>query len=256
MSILLAVAACGVGFFIGAVGVGGVLLIPPLTWIARMSIHEAAATALFTFVFTGVAGTWLFQQRGSIDWRVTAWVCGGAVVFSYLGAWVNSIISAHALDLIVAFIIVLAGAYVLLSRRHPAEVRQAPHNTRKTTLLLAIGAVSGFGSGLSGAGGPLFSVPIMLVFGFAPLTAIGAGQVLQIIAASFGSLGNLQYGTINYAYAAVLTLCELAGLYLGVRVAHRAKVGHLRALAAWLCIVVGSGMLLSATRAGGALHGL
>jgi hypothetical protein len=35
--------------------------------------------------------------------------------------------------------------------------------------LLTIGAVSGFGSAISGACGPLFSVPIMLISGFAPL---------------------------------------------------------------------------------------
>ena len=49
--------AFGVGTLIGAVGVGGILLIPALTAFAGLPIHTAMATALFTFAFTGVAGT-------------------------------------------------------------------------------------------------------------------------------------------------------------------------------------------------------
>ncbi|MSQ63509.1 MAG: hypothetical protein EXR33_06705 [Betaproteobacteria bacterium] len=82
----IAVLACAVGFFIGSVGVGGILLIPPLAFLGDVSIHEASATALFTFFFTGVYGTWLFQRRGSIEWRIAAPVCVGSVLFSYLGA--------------------------------------------------------------------------------------------------------------------------------------------------------------------------
>ena len=52
-------------------------------------------------------------------------------------------------------------------------------------------AANEFLSGLSGAGGPLFSVPIMVILRYAPLAAVGTSQVLQIFAAASGSLGNL-----------------------------------------------------------------
>ena len=65
---LIAAAALVVGLFIGTVGVGGILLIPALTYLGGLTVHTAAATALFTFVFTGILGTVLFQRRGSIDW--------------------------------------------------------------------------------------------------------------------------------------------------------------------------------------------
>jgi uncharacterized membrane protein YfcA len=55
-AILLAAVAGVVGFFIGAVGVGGVLLIPFLVILGGQGIHAAAATALFTFLFTDSSG--------------------------------------------------------------------------------------------------------------------------------------------------------------------------------------------------------
>jgi uncharacterized membrane protein YfcA len=115
---------------------------------------------------------------------------------------------------------------------------------RQQILLLAVGAASGFGSGLSGAGGPLFSVPIMLVLGFAPLAAIGVSQVLQIISAASGTIGNLQFGSIDFVTAAWITVLELAGVVAGTRAAHAVSVTVLRRMAAGLCVAVGLFMLL------------
>jgi uncharacterized membrane protein YfcA len=232
-----------VGFFIGAVGVGGVLLIPALTLLAGLSIHEAAATALFTFFFTGLAGTWLFHRRGSISWRIALPVCAGAFAFSFLGARVNWIVDARLLNLIIGLVIVFAGAYIFLPARRALQYRDGG-SAAEQFLLLGVGAVSGFGSGLSGAGGPLFSVPIMVMLGFQPLTAISTSQVIQIIAAASGSLGNLIYGSINFSVALWITGFELAGVLLGVRVAHSVPIARLRAMIAVLCILVGAAMLV------------
>lgn len=241
---LLAVIAAAVGFFIGAVGVGGILLIPALVLLGGLDIHQATATALFSFFFTGVLGTWLFQRRGSIDWKMTAPVCAGAVVFSYLGAMVNSMVDAKMLTLIIALTIVLAGAYILLPVRAGAAQLRNGKSTAQQLLLLGVGAAAGFGSGVSGAGGPLFSVPMMLVLRFVPLAAIGTSQVLQIIAAVSGTIGNLRYGSVDFLIAAWITLFELAGLILGAHAAHAVSVTALRRMAAGLCVVVGLFMLL------------
>ena len=114
---LIAAAALFVGLFIGTVGVGGILLIPALTYLGGLTVHTAAATALFTFVFTGILGTLLFQRRGSIDWRITKPVCAGAVIFSVVGAWAASRIDARPLALVIAAITAFAGVYILLPTR-------------------------------------------------------------------------------------------------------------------------------------------
>ena len=107
-----------------------------------------------------------------------------------------------------------------------------------------MGAASGFGSGLSGAGGPLFSVPIMVILRYAPLAAVGTSQVLQIVAAASGSLGNLEHGFIDWRLAALVTTFELVGVVLGVRLAHAVSQLVLRRLAGALCLAVG-GLLLA-----------
>jgi uncharacterized protein len=243
-SLLLAAVAIVVGFFIGAVGVGGVLLIPPLIWLGRLSIHEAAATALFSFIVTGMLGTWLFQKRGSINWGMTLPVCAGAVVFSYLGAMVNSMVEARPLALIIAVIIIFTGAYILRPSRRKDENLRDGRGAAQRTLLFGVGAVAGFGAGFSGAGGPLFSVPIMLLLGFVPLATIGTSQVLQIIVSIFGTVGNLRYGSVDFMTAGWIILFELVGVVMGTRAAHAVSAGVLRRMAGSLCVALGLLMLI------------
>lgn len=239
---LLAAVAVVVGFFIGSVGVGGVLLIPALALLGGLDIHRASATALFTFFFTGLLGTWLFYRRGSMDWRMTLPVCAGSIVFSYAGAMVHARVEPRPLTLIIAAIIVFAGLYVLLPSRREGAYRDS-RGAAPQALLACVGASAGFGSGLSGAGGALFSVPMMIALGFVPLAAIGTSQVLQIVVAASGTLGNLQYGSVDFRTAAWVSAFSLAGVALGARAAHAVSAAVLRRMAAGLCIAVGLFML-------------
>jgi uncharacterized protein len=224
---------------IGTVGVGGVVLVAFLALFGGLSIHQAAATALFSFLFTGILGTWLYQRRGSINWKIAVPVCAGAVVFGYLGAVAAAVVDPRPLAIIIALVIIAAGLYIFLPARPGARARDGSGRLE----LAAIGAASGFGSGFSGAGGPLFAVPIMVILGYVPLTAVATSQVLQIIAAISGSLGNLRHGYIDFTIAALVTVFELLGLMVGVRLAHVASPIVLRRLAGTLCILSGGFLL-------------
>ena len=102
-----------------------------------------------------------------------------------------------------------------------------------------MGAAAGFGSGLSGAGGPVFAVPLMMALGFVPLASIGASQVLQIVVAVSGTAGNLKYGAVDFATAAWVAPLSLVGVVMGTRAAHAVSVTVLRRMAASLCVVTG-----------------
>ena len=117
--------AAFVGLLIGTVGVGGVLMVSYLALFAGLTIHQAAATSLFTFLFTGILGTWLYQRRGSIDWRISLPVCAAALVFGFLGAAVAAAIDPRPLAIIIALIIVVAGVYVPFPVRAVQPSRRA-----------------------------------------------------------------------------------------------------------------------------------
>ena len=239
----LAAVAAAVGLLIGTVGVGGVLMVSFLALFGGLGIHQAAATSLFTFLFTGILGTWLYQRRGSIEWRITTPVCTGALFFGYLGADTAARIDARPLAIFIALVIVAAGVYIFVPQRAAARRRDG-RGWREQLLLATVGVASGFGSGISGAGGPLFSVPFMVILRYVPLTAVATSQVLQIVAATSGSIGNLSHEFIDFRVAGLVTAFELAGVMVGVRLAHAASAPALRRLAGVLCVGTGALLLL------------
>jgi uncharacterized membrane protein YfcA len=143
-------------------------------------------------------------------------------------------------------IIAFAGIYMI---RRSASTEHEPFAARplmRQTLLAGIGAFAGFGSGLTGVGGPALSVPIMVLCGFAPLTVIGTSQVLQILAATSGTLGNLQYGSIDFRMGIIVMALQIVGVVIGVRVAHTVKPASLRRFVGVLCVLVGTGLTVRA----------
>ncbi len=233
-------AAVGVGILVGSVGVGGILLPSALTILADMAIQKSMATSLFTFIFAGVAGTIFFQRQGSIDWELVKPVCAGAAVAGFLGASVNSRLNAHFLAFILAIIIIFSGIYTLRAGDKVAHAVRGRHARRQRFLLVGIGAVAGFGSGLTGVGGPALSVPLMVLSGFPALTAIGVSQVIQIVGATSGTLGNLRYGSIDFGVAGLITPFEIGGVFFGAHIAHIVDAQILKKFVGILCILVGA----------------
>jgi len=77
-----------------------------------------------------------------------------------------------------------------------------------------------------------------------PLSAVATSQVLQIVAATSGSLETIRHGFVHWQTAALITVFELAGVILGVRLAHVASAAFLRRLAGALCVVTGALLLV------------
>ena len=109
-----------------------------------------------------------------------------------------------------------------------------------------LGGAVGFGSGLTGVGGPVLSVPLMVILGFSPLTAIATSQVIQITAALSGSAGNLAHGFIDADAAVWVTAAELVGVTVGARLAHSISQASLKKVVSVVCIVVGAFIILRA----------
>lgn len=242
----LVLASVGVGVLIGAVGIGGILLIPLLTPLAGLSTHEAMATALFSFLFTGLTGMYFFHRRASIDWRITIPVCLGALLLGFPGAALNARMNAGVLRILLAVFILFAGVYTVREWRRSDRALLQERPTLQALMLFGVGAIVGFGSGLTGVGGPALSVPIMMLLGFAPLATIGASQVVQVLAAFSGTMANLRYGSIDFGVVAIVTLAEVIGVVLGVRIVHALNVTVVRRFVALLCIVAGTVLLARA----------
>ena len=105
-----------------------------------------------------------------------------------------------------------------------------------------IGFVCGFGSAITGTGGPLILVPILIYLGLPALIAVGLSQVVQVPIAAFASLGNWYTGNLNAELALIIAAIMVLGVFVGATLIHRLPTEPLRKLIAWFLVLVGIGI--------------
>lgn len=231
----LALIALVVGVLIGCIGIGGVLLVPSLTYIGGMQVHVAIATCMFSYLFSGAVGAVEYARRGSIRWSMSGWLCAGAMPGAFLGAVTVSVVPAVYLELLIAALILFSGVHALFRRAESAGTR-VPGNAQ----LAVIGAVTGYGSAMSGTGGPLLLVPILVWLKMPVLTAVGLSQVIQLPIAALATWGNLVYGNVDIAVGLGIAILLMAGVAAGARIAHRVPAHVLRRIVALMLLAVGA----------------
>jgi uncharacterized membrane protein YfcA len=227
-----------VGVLIGCVGIGGVLLVPGLVYLAGMDVQIAIATCMFSYLASGAAGALEYARRGSISWSMALWLSAGAMPGAYLGAAAVSIMPARWLEAIIAVLVLFSGIYAL-RRRVPASSATARADAVRLGM---VGVLTGFGSALSGTGGPLILIPILVWMKLPVLTAVGLGQVIQLPIAALASIGNFQLGEVNIEASLAIAILLVVGVVAGARLAHRLPAGLLKHIVAGVLITVGVAM--------------
>jgi len=112
--------------------------------------------------------------------------------------------------------------------------------------LLALGLGVGFGSALTGTGGPVLLVPLLLLLGVAPLTAIGTAQVIQLPIAVFATMGYALYGNLDLVVGTLLGVSQALAVLLGARLAHALPTTQLRRAVAF-ALIAAAGLLVIRT---------
>ncbi len=193
----------GVGFiaglFIGCIGIGGVIVVPVLVYLGGLEIQTAISSAMMGYLLTGLIGTIVFARKGSIDWQMAGWICAGAMPAAMVGAWLSNNVPGVALETIIGVLTLGSGAHTLLNRTSVA----ANSRTINANGLVLIGAATGVLSAITGTGGPLVLVPVMLWLQVPVLTAIGLSQAVQLPIAALATVGNFAFGNPSIVLGAM-----------------------------------------------------
>ncbi len=227
------------GLLIGCIGIGGVLLVPCLTLVG-IEVHEAIAASMFSVVFSGAVGVWLYWREGSIDWISAGWLGGGAIPGALAGALLAARLAGGTLLALVGAAVLFAGVRSL--RRRTVAVER--DRTLSPLVLMVMGACVGAASALTGSGGPLLLVPLLMWLRVPVLSAIGLGQAIQIPVAGLATVGNLLAGYLDFRLGILLGVGVGVGTAVGARIAHAAPLLLLSRLVAVILLIVGMLLLV------------
>ncbi len=248
MLTILGVTLCGlvVGVLVGITGIGGILIPPFMIVLLGLNTHLAMGTSMASFLPACILAFWSHRRHGNVAWASALPLSASGVVCVFIGTELKAFSHGDVLNLLLAALVILVGAMAF----RPATLPQEPPRTagggwlaRPGARLALLGGAVGVISGMTGAGGPVLTVPAMIAMGYAPLAAIGAGMAYVIAVCAAGTVGNVLHGAVDFSLAALCAVGQVAGVWAGLAVARFLNAAVLRKTVAWVCVLTGLGIL-------------
>jgi uncharacterized protein len=202
----------------GAVGIGGAILSTPgIRWTLDVPAVIAVGTTLPVIVPSAITGVIAYIRTGFVETRAAVVAAAAGSCFAVLGALVTDIVQGELL-LVATAVLILVLAYRMLPRDD--DETRAPRFEPTVPVLIVVGAVSGFVSGLLGVGGGVILVPVLSgLLRFPIKSAIGTSLAVVAAQAIPGTVAHAQLGHIDWSIAGGLVIGVIPGARIGSRIA-------------------------------------
>lgn len=241
---LLASGMLVAAFLYASVGHGGASAYIAAMALAGVAPAEMRPLALQLNVVVSAIATVKFYRAGHFRGRLFWSFAAASVPAAYLGGAIT--LPGTPYKILVGLVLLYAGWQLWWSARAGDELR--PARNVPVPLALAIGAVLGVLSGLTGVGGGIFLSPILLLAGWAGTKQTSAVAAPFILVNSIAALaaGFVRNPTPPPDYAWVLMAVVLAGGWAGAEYGSRRFANPLirRVLAVVLAIAGGKMVLV------------
>jgi hypothetical protein len=204
------------GLFGGLVGLGGgVIMIPLMTWLAKVTQHKAHGTSLIAVACTGAVGAVTYSFHGAVDWKVSLVLAASAIVTVRLGAIYAASLSERNLKRAFGVFLIVVSVSLLLKGYIPETGSQLGFLSR-IAIFLTVGAVTGFVSGMMGVGGGGVMIPPMVILaGMSQHMAQGTSLLAMVPAGVSGAVSHYRLGNVEMHVAGGLIVGAVIGAYLG-----------------------------------------
>jgi hypothetical protein len=229
------------GLFGGLLGLGGgVIMIPLMTWLAKVTQHQAHGTSLVAIVFTGIAGAGAYYAHGELDWKVALLLAASATFTARFGArFAHSLPEKKLKKAFGCFLVFVS--IMLVAKGYLTKADLAMSWWVGILVFLCIGSVTGFVSGMMGVGGGGVMVPLMVIVGnMGQHVAQGTSLLAMIPASISGATTHYRLGNVETHIAWGLAIGSLMGGYAGAMAANSLSELHLRVAFAVLGIWMGT----------------
>jgi len=239
-TVILLGAGAGTGFISGLLGIGGgVVMVPVTYWLILgmdiapdIAIRIAFGTSLLVILPTVISGSWRHNREKAVRWK-TALILGSTAL---VGGLVGASLAAHLPEQILKTgfgALILAIALWMGLGVMPRLRREGVQQRENLGLIAACGFPIGVVSGLTGIGGGVLIVAVLvLALNYPVHTAVGT-SVAAIILGSLGGIAGyivnglgvpelLPYsiGYVNLPIWLCLAATSMPMAQLGARAAH------------------------------------
>lgn len=247
------IAGALVGVSVGLTGMGGgALMTPIMVLVFGVNPTAAVGSDLAASVAMKPVGAVVHHRARTVRWDIVRWLLPTGVPAGFAGAYLISLFGSgeavqHRLELAIgaALLLAVAGMFArgaLASRRESRE-GDGPTQVRPVPTLI-VGLVGGLIVGITSVGsGSLIIVMLMLLhprLRASELVGTDLVQAIPLVAAA--AAGHLVFGDAQMGLAGTVLLGAVPGIYVGARLATRARDDVL--IWALATLLLGSGLSL------------
>ncbi len=181
--LLAALGSCGVGLFIGWCGVAGFLLPILFTSACGLAVTESLLLSFLCFAVSGVIGSWNYRRRGELPLRPALVLSAGSLAGGLLGAALGGLLAAETVKAVLYVVVFLSGLAIAVRELRPRKDAGGGERFPKPLPLLALGFATALLCALSGAGGPVLVMPLLVAMGVPAKTAVGTALLDSVFIA-------------------------------------------------------------------------
>lgn len=121
--VLSAILGLVAGFSSGLLGIGGgVVMVPILVHVGKISIHKAAATSMFIMIFTSISGAFIKISNGQIHPDLSIFLIIGIVIGAQIGPRLVKRVNTVQLQRIFGFTMIIALISIAIGRDQIIEI--------------------------------------------------------------------------------------------------------------------------------------
>ena len=179
-----------IGGMIGLTGIAGFLLPMLYSGFLGMPTMQGLALSFFAFLISGVLGAYNYYRAKNLDLKLAVWISIGSFIGAIGGVRLNLLIGEGMVKKILYLVVLLSGLSILF-RKEPGKEKEKDQSEQKLppVFWLIFGVVTGLICALSGAGGPILVMPLLVVLKVPVRTAVGIALFDSIFIAIPSSIG-------------------------------------------------------------------
>lgn len=218
--LLIALVAFAVGISIGICGVAGFLLPIFFLGVCGFSASESLLLSFGCFLISGALGAWNYHKQGELP-AAAALPLGISSLFgSLIGSLIGQFFVSSHVKTVLYCVVLLSGIMIFVQEflgRNTKKENRVPG----PGILIPLGALTAVICALSGAGGPVLVMPLLVVLGMSVRSAVGTALFDSVfIAVPAILIYGLQGLNVSILLPmAVAFLAHAAGILLGSRIA-------------------------------------
>ena len=263
---IIAAANMAVGGCIGICGIAGFLLPMLYTGGLGFDVTYALALSFLAFLVSGIIGSFNYYKAGNLEVRMSLKLGIGSLIGAIAGVFLQSMIEKSTAKTILYLVVLFSGASILV--RMWNEKRKADSVSAKKVIsdgkksassnpshpksiadhmgfLIFLGITTGAICSLSGAGGPVLVMPLLVACGVSARIAVGVAlfdSVFIAIPACIGYLSRITWTEI-LGLLVLIVLTHGIGVWLGSRFAGKVPVQGLKIFVAVFSVCIAIYML-------------